>query len=61
MHYISRGRLGLGIVENLALGCRHCHMLLDQSKYKSIMLEHFKRYLDELYPGFKDEDRMYKK
>ncbi len=59
MHYISRGNLGLGIEENLACGCRECHMRLDQSKHRNEMLKIFRSYLDELYPNF--TERKYKK
>lgn len=61
MHYIGRGRLGLGIKENLACGCRQCHTMLDHSGNRLLMLERFREKLDGLYPNFKDEDRIYRK
>lgn len=61
MHYISRGRLGLGIKENLACGCRQCHNMLDHSGARLLMLKLFKEKLDILYPEFTDEERKYKK
>lgn len=61
MHYISRGRLGMGIEQNLACGCRECHMKYDHSSEKKEYEKRFKVYLDRCYPNFKDEDRIYKK
>ena len=60
-HYISRAHGGLGCKENLALVCLRCHMLLDQSKHRQTMMEYFKKYLEDKYPGFKDEERKYRK
>ena len=61
MHYISRGRLGLGIKENLACGCRSCHTMLDHSGDRALMLIRFKNYLNLHYYQFSDERRVYKK
>ena len=61
MHYISRGRLGLGIKENLACGCRSCHTMLDHSEHRNEMLMIFKKKLNRMYPMFTDERRVYKK
>lgn len=61
MHYISRGRLGLGIEQNLGCGCRLCHMRYDQSGDRVAFRERFKAYLDIHYPDFKDEWRIYRK
>ena len=61
MHFISRGRLGLGIKENLACGCRECHAKYDHSGEKKEYEKKFRNYLNSLYPDFEDEDRIYKK
>ena len=61
MHYIPRGRLGLGIKENLAFGCMTCHAQLDQSEHRPIMLIMFGNYLKSYYQEFKDEMRTYRK
>lgn len=61
MHYISKGRLGLGVKENIACGCRSCHTRLDHSGERKEMLEKFKEKLDKFYPEFTDEERKYKK
>lgn len=61
MHYIPRSSGGLGIVQNLALGCRQCHMNLDQTTKREVMLKHFRKHLDKHYPNFTDEQRVFKK
>lgn len=61
MHYIPRSKGGLGIEENLALGCLWCHQKLDQSTMRNYMLEWFSRYLTSYYPDFPDDLRVYKK
>jgi len=61
MHFISRGRLGLAIKENLACGCRECHTKYDHSGEKKEYEKRFRSYLEQLYPGFEDLDRIYKK
>lgn len=61
MHYISRGAGGRGIEENLALGCRECHMLLDQSTERKKMKLVFKTYLMMLYPHWREENLIYRK
>ena len=61
MHFVSRGRLGLGIKENLALGCRSCHTMLDHTEHRNDMLMIFKMKLNRMYPTFTDEMRTYRK
>ena len=61
MHYISRGRLGLGIEQNLACGCRYCHSRYDHSGERKAYQMRFKTYLDSLYPNFSDLDRIFRK
>ena len=61
MHFRSRGNLGLGIVENLACGCRSCHTMLDHSEHRKTMLMIFKMKLNRMYPTFTDEMRTYRK
>lgn len=60
-HYISRGRQGLGILENGACVCLECHVKLDHTTQGKEMQVKFKEYLDYLYPDFKDEDRKFNK
>lgn len=66
MHYVRRSDGGLGIKENVCCGCYICHNEYDNGYNKDINLrEHhgqiIKKYLNECYPDFKDEDRYYKK
>ena len=61
MHYVPRSSGGLGIEQNLALGCRTCHMMLDQSIHRKEMLEHFEKHLQKHYGEFDRKDLIYKK
>jgi hypothetical protein len=61
MHFIPRSKGGLGIEENLAMGCLWCHGLLDQSVNRPAMLVEFRRHLDSFYPEFTDDMRVYRK
>ena len=60
-HYISRARLGLGIPENLATMCVHCHFQFDNGKLhneiKNLVQEHLKAH----YEGWNEEKLVYKK
>ena len=63
MHYIRRSRGGLGIVQNGAIGCRYHHTMMDfdvGGKQKE-MMELFKGYLMERYPGWNEDDLIYNK
>jgi 5-methylcytosine-specific restriction endonuclease McrA len=60
-HYVSRANGGLGIEENIVTLCDGCHRALDQSIRRKILLVKIKSHLEWFYPGFKDEDRKYKK
>ena len=60
-HYIPRNINGLGIPENIVALCGKCHDKMDNTTYgEEHLLPRVKEYLDELYPNFKDEDRVYK-
>lgn len=60
-HYISRGRLGLGIPKNLGVMCIHCHMAFDNGKRHNEIKEIFQEYLKSHYPGWDEKDLVYKK
>ena len=60
-HYIPRSRSGLGIRQNIVTLCRDCHRRLDQTSERSNLLGMVRDHLDRWYPGFADEDRVYKK
>lgn len=59
-HYISRAQGGLGIKENLAVVCIICHHKLDHTPQREEYKAVFKAYLDRKYPGFPDDERIYK-
>ena len=61
MHFVPRSSGGLGIEQNLALGCRTCHMMLDQTTKRKEMLKHFERHLQKHYGEFDRKDLIYKK
>ena len=60
-HYISRGRLGLGIVQNLAVMCANCHFQYDNGKYHNKYKMVIKGYLAAHYDGWNEDDLIYKK
>ncbi len=60
-HYIPRSRGGLGIVQNLVLACRGCHMLLDQSTYRPEMLMFVENYLTGFYGKLDRKELIYHK
>ena len=59
MHFIPRSKGGLGIKENLAMGCWTCHMKLDQSIHRKEMLKVFENVLNKYYDY--EIERVYKK
>ena len=60
-HYISRGRLGLGIPQNLATMCVHCHFSYDNGKYHNEIKEAFEDYLKAHYDDWNEKELIYKK
>ena len=60
-HYKSRANGGLGIEQNLAVVCMPCHMRLDQSIYRKVMLDMFKGYLKAKYKDFDETKLIYRK
>jgi len=60
-HYISRKQEGLGIEQNIVTLCQDCHDKYDKTVEKKTLKPRIKAYLDKHYPGFSDEDRLYKK
>lgn len=63
MHFRSRARGGLGIAENLALGCRYHHELLDSGAHgeRDVLLPVFEAYLREQYPEWDSVEKEYRK
>jgi 5-methylcytosine-specific restriction endonuclease McrA len=60
-HYISRGRLGLGIPENLAVMCAQCHFNYDNGKYHNEIKKLFVEHLSAHYKEWNEENLIYKK
>ena len=60
-HIIPRSRGGLGIKENLVLGCWECHMKLDQSSDRKKLLQIAKNHLQSNYGDFDESSLKYKK
>lgn len=63
VHIINRSQGGLGIETNGVEGCRYHHHLLDNGNQglRQELLEYAKDYLRELYPGWSEEQQVYKK
>jgi len=61
-HFIPRSRHGLGIPENIGTVCRECHDMFDKNaSLRDEMEKDFRDHLEQFYPGFPDEDRIFKK
>ena len=60
-HYISRGRSGLGIPQNLAVMCFSCHFEFDNGKLHKEIGEAFREHLQAHYPDWNEKELIYKK
>lgn len=60
-HFIARSQGGLGIEQNIVTLCRDCHHDYDNSYKRPFYREIIREHLEEFYPNFSDEDRVYKK
>lgn len=63
MHFIPRSQSGKGIPENLAVGCRFHHRMLDNGSegLRDDMLWIFQCYLMARYPDWNKKDLIYDK
>lgn len=63
MHFIPRSQGGKGIPENLALGCRLHHRMLDNGSegLRKDMLKVFQNYLVARYPDWDKKNLVYDK
>ena len=63
MHYIPRSQGGLGIPENLAIGCVWHHNMMDNGNLglREQMLMFFEEYLKARYEGWDREKLFYSK
>ena len=57
-HFIGRGRLGLGIEENILTLCHECHYKLDNGE---VGRDQLREYLKGKYPGWDEKKLVYTK
>lgn len=57
-HFIGRGRLGLGIEQNIITLCIECHRNLDNGE---VGRDKLREYLKSKYPGWNEKDLVYSK
>ena len=60
-HFISSGRLGLGIPQNLACLCLNCHFEYDNGKLHREIKSVFKGHLKAKYEDWDESKLTYKK
>lgn len=60
-HYISRAQGGLGIEENVVTLCAGCHRAYDQGPYRKAIRAQLRAYLKSRYPGWDEENLIYRK
>lgn len=60
-HYISRAQNGRGVPENIVTLCPECHRRYDQTTDRQQLKAELKQYLKECYPGWDEEQLIYKK
>lgn len=60
-HFISRGRLGLGIPQNLGVLCQNCHFQYDNGQQHRLYESAFKAYLRSCYDDWDSLDLTYHK
>ena len=63
-HYVPRSQGGMGVESNLACMCVVCHSRLDNGndpKEAQRIKDTFKWWLEENYPGWTEEDQIYRK
>ena len=60
-HFVPRSQSGLGIKENVVTLCILCHHEMDNGKNSLEIKAKVKKYLNDLYPDFTDEMRIYDK
>ena len=57
-HFIGRGRLGLGIEQNIITLCAKHHRMLDNGEYGR---DQIREYLKGIYPDWNEKDLVYSK
>lgn len=60
-HFISRGRLGLGIAKNLGVMCVGCHFQYDNGKSHKEIEKLFRDHLKAHYKDWNEKELIYSK
>ena len=60
-HYISRAQGGLGVEENVVTLCTGCHRAYDQGPHRRAIQAQLRAYLKGQYPGWEEENLIYRK
>lgn len=60
-HFVSRSQEGLGVEENILTLCPECHRRYDQTTDRERMREYFKEYLMDHYPGWDEDQLIYRR
>ena len=63
MHFIPKSKMGLGIPENLAIGCRYHHHMMDNGNQglRKEMLGIVEEHLKSIYPNWNKKNLVYRK
>lgn len=61
MHFVNRSQGGLGIEENLAVGCTYHHSIMDNSAGGYKLRERMEEYLRGIYPNWDETQKTYSK
>ena len=60
-HVVPRSQGGLGVEENIVTLCRDCHRRYDQSAEREAFGKAIREYLVSIYPGWNEENLIYRK
>ncbi len=63
MHFVPKSKMGLGVEQNGAIGCRYHHNMLDNGNkgLREDMLKRFEAYLKGIYPDWDKGKLTYRK
>lgn len=60
-HFVARAHGGKGIEENILTLCIPCHHAYDQTEHREELRQRLRRYLQEQYPEWNEENLVYRK
>lgn len=60
-HFIGRAQGGLGVERNIVMLCPECHREYDQTEQREEIRAELREYLRGLYPGWNEEQLIYRK